>query len=100
VGHAGMLMPGMLPQLLIGLAAADVLGLAAAVPLAVALAHPAASRAARVARAAAAIGAVRWSGRRNRLSVGICVPLGMRPAGAVDSAALPAVLMVFPGAGG
>ena len=60
-------MPGMLPQLAIGLA--DELGLAAAEPAVAALAlHPAASRA---ARAAAAIGAARRSGRRNRLSVGM-----------------------------
>ena len=61
-------MPGMLPQLAIGLA--DELDLAAAEPAVAALAlHPAASRA---ARAAAAIGArARRSGRRNRLSVGM-----------------------------
>jgi hypothetical protein len=53
-----MLMPGMLPQLAIGLADADadVLGVVAAVPVAAALAHPAASRA---TRPTAAIGAAR-----------------------------------------
>jgi hypothetical protein len=68
VGQAGMVMPGMLPQLAIGLA--DELGLAAPEPFVAALAlHPVASSA---ATAAAAIGAAaRPSGRRNRLSVGI-----------------------------
>jgi hypothetical protein len=61
-----MVMPGMLPQLAIGLAEAP--GFAAGLAVA-ALAHPAASRA---IRAAAAIGArARPIGRRNRLSVGM-----------------------------
>ena len=66
VGQAGMVMPGMLPQLAIGLA--DELGPAAEPAVAALAPHPTASRA---ARAAAAIGAARRSGRRNRLSVGI-----------------------------
>ena len=58
-------MPGMLPQLAIGLA--DVLGFAAAAPAVAALVQPAASRA---ATATAAIGATaRRTGWRNRLSV-------------------------------
>ena len=51
-----------------GVADIDMPGFMAAVLVAAALAHPAASMA---ARAAAAIGAVRRSGRRNRLSVGM-----------------------------
>jgi hypothetical protein len=62
-----MVMPGMLPQLAIGLA--DAAGLAAAGLAVAALVQPAASNA---ASAATAIGAAAWrSGRRNRLSVGI-----------------------------
>src|SRR6202789_1073618 len=68
VGQAGMLMPGMLPQLAIGLA--DELGLAAPEPFVAALAlHPVASSA---ATAAAAIGASPGAGGRGwPVSVGI-----------------------------
>jgi hypothetical protein len=51
-----------------GVADIDMPGLMVAELSAAALAHPVASRA---ARAATAIGAVRRSGRRNRLSVGM-----------------------------
>jgi hypothetical protein len=65
-----MVIPGMLPQLAIGLA--DELGAAAAEPAVAALApHPTVSKAARAAIAAAAIGAARRSGRRNRFGVDI-----------------------------
>src|ERR1700722_8150339 len=70
VGQAGMVMPGMLPQLAIGLA--DAVGFAAAGLGVAAPAHPAASGAPAAAAAAAAIEArARRSGRRNRLSVGM-----------------------------
>jgi hypothetical protein len=67
-----MFMPAMELELELELAAGvadiDMPGFMAAELSAAALAHPAASKA---ARAAAAIGAVRRSGRRNRLSVGM-----------------------------